>query len=521
MYSFSWSHLGRRALMLGLVGSALTGLAGCMSSGDERTVGVSQGYAVPGRPTGIAPTGNIMTNNPTYQWTPPAGGADTYRLWVDDGSAPHVIDEVFTEAAAGCVGGVGTCSVTASTTIAGGVGYWWVLGTNGDGDGQWSAGVSFTYAQNLVATLISPTGTIVDSTPTYSWNALVGGSTYRLYVSDPVGGFGYVDQTFTAAAAGCASGMGVCSVTPVTVLNPGAGTWWIQTNGGGGQWSSGMSYNLDNTCPGGCDDGQPCTDDVCDPMVGCVSTSDATNTCDDGNACTTGDQCNARGICLASDYNSCRVTTLGPTGNDVGQSPTFTWQGIAGVTTYRLYAIDGQNLGSLTGGAPAVDTQVTAAAAGCPGGVGTCSFAPPVTFAPGRAAFWVQTPPFVDGEQSGYQHGPWSSQLDFTNGISTRPVGLTPTGVQGTQTPTYTWSPIVGSGTTYMLWVSNAAGTTLYTEEVSENAVGCAGGSGTCSLTPAMAIPTGSNYWWVQANPHVGIYSAQGLWSTGVNFTSP
>ncbi|MCA9515683.1 MAG: hypothetical protein KC635_12125, partial [Myxococcales bacterium] len=57
---------------------------------------------------------------------------------------------------------------------------------------------------------------------------------------------------------------------------------------------------LPGTCSGGvcqvsdlpCDDGNPCTDDVCDPVAGCTSTASAADApCDDGDPCTTGDRC--------------------------------------------------------------------------------------------------------------------------------------------------------------------------------------------------------------------------------------
>src|SRR5438874_5796472 len=67
------------------------------------------------------------------------------------------------------------------------------------------------------------------------------------------------------------------------------------------------------TCVGGpalgCDDDNPCTDDSCDPAVGCVHTNN-TASCDDGNACTTNDRCSA-GSCVGGaapncdDGNSC------------------------------------------------------------------------------------------------------------------------------------------------------------------------------------------------------------------------
>ena len=52
-------------------------------------------------------------------------------------------------------------------------------------------------------------------------------------------------------------------------------------------------------CSGGseanCNDGNLCTDDSCDPLVGCVHTPNA-DQCNDGNVCTTGDIC-SDGIC--------------------------------------------------------------------------------------------------------------------------------------------------------------------------------------------------------------------------------
>ena len=47
--------------------------------------------------------------------------------------------------------------------------------------------------------------------------------------------------------------------------------------------------------PSSCDDGNPCTTDVCDSIVGCLHTNN-TAACDDGNGCTLGDTC-ASGVC--------------------------------------------------------------------------------------------------------------------------------------------------------------------------------------------------------------------------------
>ena len=54
-----------------------------------------------------------------------------------------------------------------------------------------------------------------------------------------------------------------------------------------------------------CDDGNPCTNDGCNPSLGCVHVAN-TAACDDGNGCTTGDTC-ASGVCV-SGTSTCGCT---------------------------------------------------------------------------------------------------------------------------------------------------------------------------------------------------------------------
>jgi cysteine-rich repeat protein len=73
-------------------------------------------------------------------------------------------------------------------------------------------------------------------------------------------------------------------------------------------------------CVGGpvanCNDGNPCTDDSCDPVAGCVATNN-TVACDDGDYCTVGDVC-LDGAChpgngkSCDDNNVCTVDTCDP-----------------------------------------------------------------------------------------------------------------------------------------------------------------------------------------------------------------
>lgn len=72
-------------------------------------------------------------------------------------------------------------------------------------------------------------------------------------------------------------------------------------------------------CSGGpalsCDDQNDCTDDTCDPILGCVHTPNKTK-CDDKNPCTENDAC-AFGVCVGSslycgDGNACTTDTCDP-----------------------------------------------------------------------------------------------------------------------------------------------------------------------------------------------------------------
>lgn len=59
-----------------------------------------------------------------------------------------------------------------------------------------------------------------------------------------------------------------------------------------------------------CDDGNPCTDDSCNGVGGCVNVIDVANTCDDSDPCTLNDTCQPDGTCQGTpkscdDGNPC------------------------------------------------------------------------------------------------------------------------------------------------------------------------------------------------------------------------
>jgi hypothetical protein len=99
------------------------------------------------------------------------------------------------------------------------------------------------------ATLISPTESITDTTPTYKWNAVSGSTWYHLFVRNSSGD---ISKWVTAASAGCSSGSGICSITPSTALGSGSHTWWIRTwnSSGYGPWSNGKAFSVSASASG-------------------------------------------------------------------------------------------------------------------------------------------------------------------------------------------------------------------------------------------------------------------------------
>jgi hypothetical protein len=180
---------------------------------------VVSGGEPPGPATLVSPNGSITAVTPTYTWSS-VSGATQYYLWVNGPAGTPVVQELVSAAAA-CSGA--TCSTTPATALALGHHTWWVQAQNAHGNGPWSSGLTFR-VDLAKPTLISPSGSVVSSTPTYSWNEVPGAIQYYLWVNGPSGA-AVVHQFFLAAGA-CSAG--TCSATPQTPLAPGAHIWWVQ-----------------------------------------------------------------------------------------------------------------------------------------------------------------------------------------------------------------------------------------------------------------------------------------------------
>jgi hypothetical protein len=299
------------------------------------------------------------------------------------------------------------------------------------------------------ATLISPSGTISTPTPTYTWNAVSSATWYLLWAND--GSVSpRIQQWYTDAQAGCATGTGACSVTPSVALASGAAMWWIQTwnDAGYGPWSDGM------------------------PIV-----------------VTTG---NVPG----------KAILRSPSGSIQTDKPVYTWNAESSATWYLLWVNDAS-------ASPRIQQWYTDAQAGCATGTGTCSVTPSVALASGAAMWWIQT-----WNDTGY--GPWSDGMPFvvtTGNVPGKAILISPSGSIQTDKPAYTWNA-VSSATWYLLWVNDASASPRIQQWYTDAQAGCGTGTGTCSVTPSVAVASGAAMWWIQTWNNVGY----GQWSAGMGF---
>jgi hypothetical protein len=279
----------------------------------------------------LSPSGTTTSSTPTYTWGA-VSGATWYQLVVTDSTGTKIL-QWYTSSAAGCASGTGNCSVTPTTALAAGTAEWKVETYGNCGFGPWSDPMSFTVPCMDVAdkaTPISPSGTITTFTPTYTWGAVSGATWYQLLVTDSTGT--KILQWYPASAAGCASGMGNCSMTPATALAAGAAEWKVETYGncvGFGAWSDPMSFTM------------PCMD-VAD-----------------------------------------KATPISPSGTITTSKPTYTWGAVSGATWYQLLVTDSTGAKILQ--------WYSASVCGCASGMGNCSVTPTTALAAGAAEWKVET----------------------------------------------------------------------------------------------------------------------------------
>jgi hypothetical protein len=112
--------------------------------------------------------------------------------------------------------------------------------------------------------------------------------------------------------------------------------------------------------------------------------------------------------------------------------------------------------------------------------------------------------------------GPWSDGMGFTvHGEKPgKAIPASPAGKIGTNHPTYTWEA-QPSAEYYLLAVRDGTGSWPVYLWTSKAEVGCEAGTGSCSVTPAVALAAGKAVWYVQTWNTSGL----GPWSDGLTFT--
>jgi hypothetical protein len=288
------------------------------------------GTEPPGSFAKLSPTNNAMNlTSSTLSWSS-SPGATSYQYCF----SPNYIDT-------NCaflngwrdVGNVTSYTVPNDPNFIWGNTYYWQIRASNSGgtklanDGVWWI---FTTA-NLVgrATLISPTGPITESKPTYRWNHVTGIAWYYLWINSPTGN---VFKQWYDATAICSGG--TCAVTPDITLGSGNFTWWVQTwnSTGYGPWSSAMSFSLSTI-----------------PLPGAA-------------------------------------TPASPFGAITDTTPAYTWNTVTGATWYYLWVSKVNSDGSLT----TVHSKWYESSAACSGA--TCSITPAgVTLNTGQYRWWIQT----------------------------------------------------------------------------------------------------------------------------------
>ncbi len=388
-------------------------------------------------------------------------------------------------------------------------------------------------------TLISPSGSITNPTPTYTWQALPNAEAYRLQVYEAEQS---TQQWYSAEEAGCANG--TCAVTPNKPLSPGDVVWWVQASNqhGVGPLSDPMIFVVDTlTTPapvtmisptGQIAGGTPtytwyaaktatwyqlwindssgklfakwytanemgCETGICQikpavPLEG----GEYAWWVQSWNPAGSGPW--AEGMAFTVITEPPPIATLSaPNGTLNDNTLTYTWKQVKTATWYYLWINDSSG--------KIFTKWYTANEAGCVGFLGViCQIKPAISLEAGQYTWWIQT-----WNPIGY--GPWSEGMTFTLKIPPPASTLqSPKGTINDASPIYIWNAVKTS-TWYYLWVNNSSGK-IFAKWYTSDEVGCS--EDTCQVKPDVSLTSGEHTWWIQTWSPIGY----GPWSEPMRF---
>ena len=467
-------------------------------------------------PTPISPSESINDNTPTYTWSR-INGATRYQYQLyKEGSLVYAK----TVSADGC--GTTTCSSTPSDVLSVGDYQWRVCAYI---DGVWRSASAFKDFTLIlpIPTPISPSDSITDTTPTYTWSLVSGATRYQVQL--------YKNSTLVYAKTVSADGCGTttCSSTPSDVLSVGDYQWRVCAYVDG-VWRSASAFKdftLSSSTPSPISPvpspispGDSITDTTPTYTWSLVSgatryqvqlyksstliyaktvsadgcgTTTCTNTPSD--VLSYGDY--QWRVCAyvdgvwksASAFKSFTLsfpipTTISPSGTISDTTPTFAWSKINTATRYQYQLYKGTSL----------VYAITVASSVC--GASSCASTPTAVLGAGDYQWRV----------CAYIDGIWRSASAFKNfTLSLIPVPVSPSGTITDTTPTYTWSELSGATRyQYQLYQNT---TLVYARTVDSSVCGTT----TCASTPANILSAGDYKWRVCA--YVG-----GIWRSASAF---
>ncbi len=199
----------------------------------------------PPSPTLHSPTGPITTPTPIYTWNAVGGAVTQYQIWIEalvEGVWTFKHQFFYTPAEA-CSGG--TCSAMPTATLGFGYYRWQMRSRNASGWGDWGAHLGFDVGPLPAPAPLSPTGSAIGLTPTFSWSPVSGVVEY--YVLSVHQGDGSGPPLYTpiwySPAQACSGG--TCSATPTTALalgSPHAWKVWARNAAGPGYPSAPLGF---------------------------------------------------------------------------------------------------------------------------------------------------------------------------------------------------------------------------------------------------------------------------------------
>lgn len=381
-------------------------------------------------------------------------------------------------------------------------------------------------------TLISPSGSVTEVNPTFTWNAVSGASEYLFNIR--LDTTNVENRYISAEVLGCAEGTGLCSYEIQSNIYDNTYNWRVKTVNvtGNSEWSTIKTFTIQKLATpitisprGDITENNPNFKwnavNGATQYVLRIYNSDGSNRLYRGISpadlnCSNGSgECSYYSTTLpygnytwevkasyganASEYsilNSFVIVQqvpsipnlVSPSNNITDSTPTFTWNAVSGAISYDLYT-------TTTGGA--FSRPVTAFAAGCANGEVTCSYNPFVkdnisSQNVGGTYAWKVRSTNSAGDS------PWSASRSYTVTSTvvepSAPTLISPTSDTLDSTPTLTWNA-VPSAVTYTIRLYDSSGASLLYYGATASGVNCASGTGTCSYNYTSELEAGSYTW--------------------------